>query len=180
MRYVLFIFGKTEKQEDLVTMISQDVSVMSDLGDVRYYYSPDSIILTFNCSESLESIDAFLNMLYGKMNIVYMLFPYEKDKMSLKMDEDISKHLFDIDVSPEKNEKLSDLEKRILNLLDGKLEENISEMELCEDGGDFIDEITKRKKETEPTLDELLDKINEKGISSLTEKELNLLNKYSK
>jgi hypothetical protein len=109
-----------------------------------------------------------------------MLFPYEKDKMSLKMEEDISKHLFDTEIKPEKTEKLSELEKRIINLLDGKSEESLSEMDECEDYGEFVDEILKRKNVVEPTLDQLLDKINEKGMSSLTEKELNLLNNYSK
>jgi hypothetical protein len=37
-----------------------------------------------------------------------------------------------------------------------------------------------RKKTKEPSLNDLLDKINEKGISSLTKKELHLLETFSK
>jgi len=173
------VFGKTEKREDFVDMVSKDVSVMSDLGDVRYYYGSDCIILTFYCSESIESIDSFLTLLYGSTDLIYMLFPYDKDKMSVKMDDETKKHLFDIDISDEKTEKLSELEKRIINLLSGGKEETLSELEQCEESDDFETEILKMKEKTEPSLDELLDKINEKGILSLTEKEVNLLNKYS-
>jgi hypothetical protein len=42
------------------------------------------------------------------------------------------------------------------------------------------DDIEKIKNKTRsPSLDELLDKIKEKGLNSLTEKELTQLNKYS-
>jgi hypothetical protein len=36
------------------------------------------------------------------------------------------------------------------------------------------------KKKLSPSLDEILEKINEVGISGLTKNELNLLNNYSK
>ena len=41
----------------------------------------------------------------------------------------------------------------------------------------LIDEI--KNKQRSPSLDELLEKIKEKGLNSLTEKELSQLNKYS-
>ena len=176
MKYVLFVFGKSEKQDDLVKLICSDVSVMSDLGDVRYYYGPESIIITFSCSESLESIDSFLKFLYEKMNIVYLLFPYEKDKMSLMMDSETSKYLFDIDTVGLTPEKMSRIAKEVQKLFDETINSEILDSEILEEDDDIT--ICKQKVK-EPTLDEILDKINDSGISSLTEKELSLLSKYS-
>jgi len=171
------VFGKSEKQDDLVKLICSDISVMSDLGDVRYYYGPESIIITFNCSESLESIDSFLKLLYQKMNIVYLLFPYDKDKMSLMMDSETSKHLFDIDSVDTTPEKMSRITKEVQKLFEETINSEILDSEISEED---VDIILSKQKVKEPTLDQILDKINENGISSLTEKELTLLNKYSK
>jgi hypothetical protein len=49
--------------------------------------------------------------------------------------------------------------------------------EYDEDEWSDIDEI--KNKQRSPSLDELLEKIKEKGLNSLTEKELTFLNKYS-
>jgi len=171
------VFGKSEKQDDLVKLICSDISVMSDLGDVRYYYGPESIIITFSCSESLESIDSFLKLLYQKMNIVYLLFPYDKDKMSLMMDSETSKHLFDIDSVDTTPEKMSRITKEVQKLFEETINSEILDSEISEED---VDIILSKQKVKEPTLDQILDKINENGISSLTEKELTLLNKYSK
>lgn len=184
MNYLLIVFGKSDKQEEFVETLCKDVSVMSDLGDVRYYYGPESVILTFKCSESFDSISGFFNLLYGKMNLVYILLPYNTDKMSLKMDNDISKHLFDIELSSENTEKKSEIENLVQELFNRTInsEEFTSELEQLEESEkDEIEELVLSKlKPKNPSLDEILDKINSTGILSLTEKELTLLNNYSK
>ena len=53
---------------------------------------------------------------------------------------------------------------------------DISELEYDEEE-DEIQDI--KNKQRNPSLDELLEKIKEKGLNSLTEKELSQLNKYS-
>jgi len=184
MNYLLIVFGKSEKQDDFVKTLCSDVSVMSDLGDVRYYYGPESVIITFKCSEDLDSVSSFMELLYGRMNLVYILLPYDNDKLSLKMDNDISMHLFDKELPEENTEKKSDLSVLVQKWMSDELnsQEFISSLERLEESEeDDIDEFNRLKKtKKEPNLDELLDKINLKGISSLTEKELSLLNKYSK
>ena len=183
MNYLLIVFGKSDKQDDFVKTLCSDVSVMSDLGDVKYYYGPESVIITFKCSEKLDSVSAFMELLYGRMNLVYILLPYESDKLSLKMDNDISMHLFDKELPTQKNENVSDFESLVQKWMseDINSQEFISEIEQLEESEkDEVEKImSKNTKPKNPTLDELLDKINAKGISSLTEKELSLLNKYS-
>jgi Na+-translocating ferredoxin:NAD+ oxidoreductase RnfC subunit len=51
------------------------------------------------------------------------------------------------------------------------------DFEYDEDEWTDIDEI--KNKQRSPSLDELLEKIKEKGLNSLTEKELSQLNKYA-
>jgi hypothetical protein len=175
MKYVLFVFGKSDKQDEFVKMVSSDVSLVSDFGDVRYYYGDDSIILTFNSLEPIESIDSFFKFIYEKLELIYMLFPFERDKMSVKMDDEIVKHLFDVETQ-NKPENLSEFDLKVLNLLNEKSKEFLSEEDECDE---LFSKNKLKKQIKEPTLDEILDKINDKGILSLTEKEVNLLNKYS-
>ena len=125
------VFGKSEKQDDFVKTLCSDVSVMSDLGDVKYYYGPESVIITFKCSEGLESVSSFMELLYGRMNLVYILLPYEKDKLSLKMETDISKHLFDIELPEQKHENMSDVESLVQKWISDEInsQEFISEID---------------------------------------------------
>lgn len=182
MDYILFMFAKSDKQEDFVETLCKDISVMSDLGDVRYYYGPESVILTFKCSEDFGSINDFMNLLYGKMDLVYILLPYSSDKMSLKMSSDITKHLFNIDLPNEDSEKMSESKSMVQKLLEDVIgsEELMSIFKESEDEESFIDKVVNKISEKQPSLDELLDKINSQGILALSEKELTLLNNYSK
>lgn len=182
MNYLLIVFGKSEKQDEFVNTLCSDVSVMSDLGDVRYYYGSESVIITFQCSEELKSVSGFMDLLYGKMNLVYILLPYEKDKLSLKMESDISKHLFDIELSEKKPENMSDIESLVQKWVSDDInsDELISELEQLSELDSDESYINKKRHPKELSLDEILDKINDKGISSLTKKELSLLNSYGK
>jgi len=183
MNYLLIVFGQSEKQDEFVKTLCTDVSVMSDLGDVKYYYGPESVIITFKCSEGIDSVSGFMELLYGQMKLIYILLPYDKDKLSLKMDSDVSKHLFDVELPEQNTEKMSDLGSLVQKWITDEInsQEFISEIENLEQSEeDEIEKIISKKKVEEiPSLDELLDKISSSGISSLTEKELTLLNKYS-
>jgi hypothetical protein len=75
-----------------------------------------------------------------------------------------------------KPENLSEFDLKVLNLLNEKSKEFLSEEDECDE---LFSKNKLKIKIKEPTLDEILDKINDKGILSLTEKEVNLLNKYS-
>jgi hypothetical protein len=118
---------------------------------------------------------------------MYVLLPYTSDNLSYGLPEKISKHLFNDGISDfmSENSKLSDKsEFEVRKMIQDQIKEsfmlNIEDFDFEYDEDDEwsdIDEI--KNKQRTPSLDELLEKIKEKGLNSLTEKELTQLNKYS-
>lgn len=171
MKYLLFVFAKHEKsQEKFVKFIAEDISVVSDSENINFYFGPESIIYSFSSKESLEDLKDYFDLLLGVINIVYFMVPFEPDKMSYWISPEIEKSLLNTDKNTEKvvfdEENLLRVQKLFFDELDSKIfsyDENIM--------------ATKKEK---PTLDELLDKMIDCGMDSLTESEMELLNKYSK
>lgn len=172
MDYILLVFGQSDNQELFVKSICEDISVISNNSNIKYYYGQDSVIVTFKSNEPIECIDAFLKMEYDNLDLVYLLLPYSTDNMSVKMTDDIYNHLFkDINISNEgvvqKLYKESDNSEEFETLFEEEFS-NFSKLSKNDNSP-----------KNEPTLDEILDKINLKGLSSLSKKELSLLNNYS-
>lgn len=73
------------------------------------------------------------------------------------------------------------LDETIQNFVnDNKDECDDVELSLCDEEDDDEDTLITKKVKKEYSVDEILDKIGEKGISSLTKEELNFLNSFSK
>lgn len=181
MEYLLFIFAKHEtKQEEFVKIMAEEIVAVADSSDIKYYFGPESVIFTFKSLEGFENVSSFFQMILGSSGIVFFLQPYQPDKLSYWLDPDIDKHLFNVD---NKNDESTPEEKiEFQKFIFGGLENDgykIAEVDF--DMFDDGDELTKIKnKKRIPTLNELLDKINDKGIKSLTKTEIELLNNYSK
>ena len=171
MKYLLFVFAKHQKsQEKFVKFIAEDISLMSDSENVNFYFGPESIIYSFSSNENFEDLKDYLDLLLGVVNIVYFMIPFEPDKMSYWLSPEIEKSLLNTDKNTEKvifdNENLLKVQKLFFDELDSKVfsyDEDIV--------------VTKNEK---PTLDELLDKMIDCGVNSLTQYEKELLNEYSK
>lgn len=181
MNYLFLVFAKHPNQNELVKIISNDIAVVSKFdSNIKYYYGSESIIFTFESSDEVSSLNEFFHLLYGELDMVFMLLPYNTDNMSVKIDPDIYKHLFGTDKDTLKSQQIieNDVEaQRLYTEFQEKFGAEFIESLEC----DEKDEISKMKKVAKkPSLDDLLDKINESGISSLTKKELNLLNTFSK
>jgi hypothetical protein len=97
MNYLFLVFAKHKNQEELVNIISNDISVVSKEGSIKYYYGPESMIFTFKSDDEIESLNQFFHMLYGEIDMVFMLLPYSTDNMSVKISDEIYNHLFDND-----------------------------------------------------------------------------------
>lgn len=180
MNYLFLVFAKHQNQEELVNIISNDISVVSDEGSIKYYYGPESMIFTFTSSDKMNALNEFFHLLYGEIDMVFMLLPYNTDNMSVKMSDEIFSHLFGKTKQDENTESFIENDpeaQKLYNEFQDKFGaafiESISE---CEE--DDLVKIKNVKKE--PSLNDILDKINESGISSLTKKELHLLDKFSK
>ena len=167
MKFLLFVFAKhTQSQEQLVKTLAEDIVIATNSSDIKYYYGDESIIYTFESFQSFKEIDNFFReYLGGVMNVVFFFTKFEPDNMTYWLEPNIENILFNTDKKTEapqaEIQNFDKVRKLLCDML--KLE---NEFEL-ENQNIF-------------TLDELLDKINDKGYESLTKEEKTQLENYSK
>jgi hypothetical protein len=188
----MFMFGEHQQQDKFINLIANEISAISDSENIKFYYGETSAIFTFMSSDNITDIDNFLTTLFDSAtNLVYILLPFSKDKMSVKLPEGIYEHIFDIN-----NDKtISGFTPSEINLLCKEEEPKLDEINKINEEFDFIDlnqfndEIFEyfhshsdelNVKYKKPTIDDILDKISENGINSLTDNERNHLDEYSK
>lgn len=171
--YILFVFGSHDDQDGYTKAIGQELSFVSDSENVKYFYSETYCVFTFLSQEDFKYVKEFLEYIFFNSKIVYFLLPYQNDNMSVKIDVDMYKHLFNHD----NTENLTDKDNEEFDLMKIKFKQKFDYS--CDDDFDDDELQNLTKKIVIPTLDEILDKINENGISSITKEELNLLKVYS-
>ena len=191
-KYILFVFAKSKNQDDFVTEIAEEISVITKSKNVRYYYGPEAVVFTFSTLDDLKSVAEYVDIILSEGEVSYFLLPYSTDNMSFGLPKDISEHLF--------TDKLSEIDKleRDLDVKWSKLDSDFKKLdeEMFEkfmnvfsddDDEDDISRLIKRTKTTkvddyvsENEFNSILDKINTDGMSALTKKELSLLKQYSK
>lgn len=178
--YLLFVFAKSPSQEKMVKFIAEELSGGIDSGDIRYFYGPEAIIFTFKTNEHSEDVEEYVRYLFLKSEIIYFLIPYNSKKISFYLSDEITEHLFGTDILSDKTE--------IPNFDSFKNEnpfynDNFDDMMDIDDFDEEEEDLVNFFMNTEDTLitlDDVLDKINKTGIKSLNQKEINILNKYSK
>jgi len=186
-KYILFVFAKNNNPKEFTEQIADELSVLSDTPNLNFYFGPESSVFTISTLDSHQDVKDYVDMILNVGDIMYVLLPYTSDNLSYGLPEKISKHLFNDGISDfmSENSKLSDKsEFEVRKMIQDQIKEsfmlNIEDFDFEYDEDDEwsdIDEI--KNKQRTPSLDELLEKIKEKGLNSLTEKELTQLNKYS-
>jgi hypothetical protein len=188
-KYILFVFAKNDNPKEFTEQIAEELCVISDTPNLNFYFGPESSVFTISTLDSHQDVKDYVDMILGVGDIMYVLLPYTSDNLSYGLPEKISKHLFNDGISDFMSEKPNnsyteefEVRKMIQDKIRDTFDLNIEnfDFEYDEDEDDEwtdIDEI--KNKQRAPSLDELLDKIKEEGLNSLTEKELLQLNKYS-
>lgn len=173
MEYVLFAFGDYTKEDPLINLIIDFVSQISD-KDVKYQYGDSGIIVSFGTKQASTDILSFFEENLTKLTAMFFVFPVN-DESIISMDQEIYNHLFEnVDIKPTETEKKIQIDFSESALLDDN--------EMTESLNRVFDLLFKKPKKTERalSLDEILDKINEQGINSLTKIEKQKLDEYSK
>ena len=169
MKYILFLFGKSDDQEVFVDKIAKFLSLSMKSDSVRFYFGESAAVFTFDTDLNLKNVTSNLDELFNKPEIIYFLLPYRTDNLSVKLDSITQTHLFGTD-----DDIITDNE--FLKIIKDRIEKNlIFDEEEYED-----DDLCLTNKVKEPLLDDILDKISYSGLSSLSEYEKKLLNEYSK
>jgi hypothetical protein len=186
-KYILFVFAKNDNPKEFTEQIAEELCVISDTPNLNFYFGPESSVFTISTLDSHQDVKDYVDMILGVGDIMYVLLPYTSDNLSYGLPEKISKHLFNDGISDFMSEKPNnsyteefEVRKMIQDKIRDTFDLNIENFDFEYDEDDEwtdIDEI--KNKQRAPSLDELLDKIKEEGLNSLTEKELLQLNKYS-
>jgi len=180
-KYILFVFTKNDNPKEFTEQIADELSVLSDSPKLNYYYGPESSVFTISTLDSYEDVKDYVDMILGVGEIMYVLLPYTPDKLSYGLPKKISEHLFNDginDYMSENTKKFDENELKVQNMIRNQIREDFFLGLEWIDIDDFPEEKIIKTKKT-PTFDELFEKIAESGIESLTQEELQLLNKYS-
>ena len=176
--YILFVFAEHKNQDEFVKTIAEDISIVSDSENIKYYYGPSSAIITFKSTDTIQELHEYMGILFFSETIVYMLLPYKPDNMSVGMNPEVFKHLF----LQSKSEDVSGFQTMVQNVDENKTPSDfkfiLKEEYEDEDEDDEISKIKNSPKKIE--IDEILDKISECGINSLSLSEKKFLETYSK
>lgn len=171
MNYLLFVYHNEDMnpQDETTAKIGAELSKIMSSNQIKYMFGDRHSIYHFASDFSIEEIDDFLCLVSDEFeNFNYFLTQKTKNVAS-NFDKDNVLHLLTLrNTNKKKQTPLRPFEFK----LDYDNEEfnRISETIMG-----FLP-----KKRCNLTLDELLDKINDQGINSLTEEEKNKLDEYSK
>lgn len=170
MNYLLFSYYDdtvvdTElKTQQIATLISENMAT----GDVKFLYGPKHAIFHFDAKGPIEDIDDILFFINEEVqNFEYFLTKKPTSIVS-NMDENNLNEFLTLKGSKPKKQTPPKLRTK-----------NLGNTEPFFDIADWVMNF-KRPEVCDMTLDELLDKIGQEGLSSLSELERQKLEEYSK
>lgn len=176
-RYMLFIFGDFSEMENFIDDISYQLITVVTSQYLKFNYGEFGLVLHFKTDETFFELKDYIDMcLEGQVEQYFLMEATEN--VDIKMDRKLKKDFLNIDgVKKENKNKKVDVEK--LSEEKEKRLGNIMEFILPLSDENFKFPIkVKRPESPKPTVDQILDKISEKGIESLTKEEKQILDNY--
>ena len=168
-KYLLTIFGDFE-EKDCVT-IANNLQPIVDSQNLKFQYRDNVIILHFGSEYLLDDIHEFIKMTDDVEETFDMFILSEfNDTVSVHMTDGTDEQLFNLDEETENIDMVKVTPKgKFENYYDEDNENDIALM--------LLNEI--KKNLNTPSLDQLLDKMVEEGVDSLTPYEKAILDNYS-
>jgi hypothetical protein len=177
MNYILFAFGDYKENPQALNTLTEIVSQIST-DEIKFQHGDSGVIVTFGTKLDWEQIDDYMKKNVVKLTAMYFVFPIDDD-MIYSMDKEIEKHLFentDILTEKEKYNPYTSDNTGVPEFLGGI---HIHKTRSFDDFFKiFYEEVIQDT--SVMTLNDLLDKIKEKGIDSLSADQLKQLEIYSK
>ena len=173
MKYLLFIYpcDNTWNKDENNETIANELSSIIDSTEVKFIFGENHSIFHFNSGLSYSELEIFVELLKDDVP-EFMYFIVENAKnVASNMDKNHLKYLMDLGDKPKKSNRIKDIFKNdqdIFSLYDltkiiNNGQYNFLKEEICD-----------------LTIDEILDKIIDQGIESLTKLEKLKLDEYSK
>lgn len=188
--YLLFVFGdmRVEGSQD---EIAASLITITKHEKLKFIYGDYHMVLNLETDLPFDELKEFIYEVLKSERFEYFLMP-TSDKTSVKLPNEMAQHLFDLENETENvfiftQENVEDIKRRnkagdeeldmIINYF--LSENNLSFDDEDEEEDMLIKKIQREQKEVKPSIDELLEKIVENGIESLTLQEKQLLDEYS-
>lgn len=166
-KYFLIFFGEFET-ESVCKEIALTLTPIVDSPHLKFNHSKGNLIFHFASEVSQEEIyDYVLGSTFDLCSS--FILTENTDKVSLYLPKNVKQHLLDLENEGDDVDiKININQTRPLTELEGE-EEFVALL---------LDEVKKQVKK--PSLDQILDKINSKGIESLSKFEKDTLDEHSK
>jgi hypothetical protein len=169
--YLLTIIGEFQTK-DMCKSIALSLTPIVDSPSLKFHYGKNVLVFHFSSEVSqVEITDYIQGILFG-ISDFFILNKMTED-VSVLMPQDVSTHLFDLETVGEDVDTILDM---------NRIKNNLDFMEQEEDDlvASLLDEIREKKLFNKPSLDQLLDKVLNDGIESLSRYEKDILETYSK
>ena len=183
--YLLFLYGVWIDEKDIIRELQETLIVVIDTGYMKFVHGPGSAIVCFKSQESFEDLADFIQDSLPNYVTNHIFIPKPR-KLSHRFPDDMDKHLFDVDTNTndlvdKQNEKydsppdipmnMEDFDNPMFDGIIGKIDEMFE---------DFVTDVKKiTNKSNNFNIDDILDKITENGVSSLTKEEKDFLDKQN-
>ena len=188
-QYMLFIFGDFKGKDKIIELIALQLSAFTDKHSyVKYNYGDYGVVVNFQSHLSFYNIRDHVHIILEKVAPQYFLFERPKHMYAF-MPPELKLNLFDLNEENTNIEQKNVNFKDNMNLMDNFLlnltssfSTGIDNVLSEEDMEKMFENIMNKMEEREdyrPTIDEILDKIKNNGIGSLTKTEKQILDEYS-
>jgi hypothetical protein len=167
MKYIIFIFGGMEKQDEFVNSLCDNIILNIKVDYIKFFYGDTSCVYTFKSDEPFDEVSKSITKILQNVKISYFLLPYSDFEINVRIDEETPSINEEDLVEPQTF--FSRLDEALANLRD---EDFDNDMDI-----DILPLL--KKKKSVKTLDEILDQISKNGVNSLSEEDKQLLEKYS-
>lgn len=177
--YMLFIYGDFIDSENLIQELCAQFLPLVTSSYLKYTYGEFGVVLHFRSDELFSELKEYVDMVLNEITEQYFLME-TTENYDIKMPKKLKKDFLNIDGDTKKEETKTGTINvdTVINERREELKNFTFEFLMPED---FIPLNQMMNAEIEyPTVDEILDKISEKGIETLTEKEKEILDNYGK
>jgi hypothetical protein len=178
--YMLFIYGDFIDSETLIQELSAQFLALVTSPYLKYTYGEFGVVLHFRSDELFSDLKEYVDMILNNITEQYFLIETSSN-YDIKMPKKLKRDFLNIDGDIKKEETKTGT----INV-DTALKERREELKnftfefLMPEDIILFNQMNTSTETRYPTVDEILDKISERGIESLTETEKEILDNYGK
>jgi len=179
--YMLFVFGDFTDLEIFTQELSMQFLPLVSSHYLKFTYGEYGAVFHFRSNETFSDLKQYVEMILEGITSQYFLMEKTKNA-EIVMDKKLKKDFLGIDGKNKTDENKTGTinvddfkDERIKNIKNVTLEFMMPIMD-----PESLFNIDTTYQVVEPTVDEILEKITEKGIESLTEREKQILDNYGK